>query len=579
MSAADQLIETFQDIGSTYIKKDIRQYIITNLENIKKHVDNQKIKCLDEVIAIITKERPNIADRKRLSQLEPTVIKIINENKQQFAQNDNLTNETITLDEIESMLDKKIPNYNIFTENHPMKGITWDKSKQKFQVKNENINTCSKDLDTACQKIIQSFDVKNTNDFGIKYVIKFFVYHNQYFITYWTNNEPFFDIQHIISVLTLKKSSWNDKYNEYHKHIIHFKLHKNEFGGYILRELISEESMTNLIMSSNSTFSKSFKKDISRILSEMRRNGLLSITNESIKLVLPRTKKSLQEMDEENNKLIAPDTYPIYNYNDPLDAQFIRHLITIGANTALSKFHNKHILYAFIIPLKTDHQDIIIKFGYSESLIKRDGTLKKEYKSNMYFITAKIINGQRDERTFHDHLKNKFPTLIESHIIDGKEKTELYKFSPILLREFDEYLHQDDTNPELIQCINLEMVRHYKKHMTESMYDYMIIKEINQHEEVMAQKNLELSQLRYQYIDKEIQLAKIRSTLAETTSTNTSNTIESSKFNTSYRTKILSKIPHYNSPSMPTTKNVTLANLIKINEYLKLEEVPNKEDL
>jgi len=91
---------------------------------------------------------------------------------------------------------------------------------------------------------------------------------------------------------------------------------------------------------------------------------------------------------------------------------------------------------------------------------------------------------------------------------------------------------------------------------------------LNQHEEVMAQKNLELSQLRYQYFDKEIQLAKIRSTLAETTSTNTSNTIESSKFNTSYRTKILSKIPHYNSPSMPTTKNVTLANLIKIKKKL-----------
>src|SRR5690606_6780838 len=93
---------------------------------------------------------------------------------------------------------------------------------------------------------------------------------------------PLFDIQHIISVLNLKTTSYTEKYNEFSNQITNYIWYKNEFDGYILRELIPETTVFEIILSSNSIISKSFKKDVSEILSDLRKDGDLIITNDTI---------------------------------------------------------------------------------------------------------------------------------------------------------------------------------------------------------------------------------------------------------------------------------------------------------
>lgn len=224
----------------------------------------------------------------------------------------------------------------------------------------------------------------------------YFIYYwkNHYFICYWKNNEPYFDIQHIISVLNLKRS--NDKYNEFCDDIIYYKWHKNEFDGYILYELIDEQTAYQIILISNSTLSKSFKKNISKILANLRKQEQLNVSNDKMTL----NKKSYKSMNETNDKNIGDITYPIYTYNNIAHTQFVRHLKNLSANIPLAKFTNKHVLYAFVIPIKTNHNDIILKFGYSKDIFQRIKDLKSEYGSKVYLINIKIISGQKTKKDF-----------------------------------------------------------------------------------------------------------------------------------------------------------------------------------
>ena len=81
-----------------------------------------------------------------------------------------------------------------------MMGVAFTKSKNKYRVN----NTYVKDLETACDQILDIFDTKKTEIIGKKVP---FSYKKSSFMSYWYKNKPYFDIQHIISVLNLKKSS------------------------------------------------------------------------------------------------------------------------------------------------------------------------------------------------------------------------------------------------------------------------------------------------------------------------------------------------------------------------------------
>ena len=298
MKRQQQLITTINDLANTkYIKKDKIFFVKDNLEIIKESTTNQESKHIDTVIDLISKQKLKIEDIKKLKQVKPIVIKIVKKYEEEYNEepNEDEIDNKLTIEEVENKLDEKIPEYNGFDENHPMKGVTLENI-NRYKIQYGNIKSHAKNISNACNKIIEFSGYKNSKIFGKNIPKKYFIYSNHYFVSYWDQNEPYFDIQHIISVLNLKKSSWNDKYKEFCNEIEYYLWHPNLFGGYILRELINEQTVYKLILSSNSTLSKSFKKDIAKILADLRKEDLLEITNEKIS----KKKKNISGMNENN---------------------------------------------------------------------------------------------------------------------------------------------------------------------------------------------------------------------------------------------------------------------------------------
>ena len=90
-----------------------------------------------------------------------------------------------------------------------MKGIIYDETKKHYKIKIENLDTYSKNLEAAIDKVKNIFYPQNATLTGKKWVKKSFFYQNHYFISYWHKNKPYFDIKHIISILNLKPIGMN----------------------------------------------------------------------------------------------------------------------------------------------------------------------------------------------------------------------------------------------------------------------------------------------------------------------------------------------------------------------------------
>jgi prophage antirepressor-like protein len=192
---------------------------------------------------------------------------------------------------VETILDKKINSYNNYSNEHPMPGVTWDFSKNRYVIrignnkitrfskKNDAIDNCFKQTINCLQKK----GGKNGNDIT-EFATLFFDYSGHFFVTYWKDNEPYFDIQHLLSIIGVEESVKNKKYNTLKNKIVEYTYFTNEWGGKIIRELVSESSMYEIIMSSNSTVSKSFKSDVSKILVELRKKGMLNVNRDGINL-------------------------------------------------------------------------------------------------------------------------------------------------------------------------------------------------------------------------------------------------------------------------------------------------------
>lgn len=241
------------------------------------------------------------------------MIKLIKKYEEEFndESNEDDINEELTTDEIENKLDSKIPKYNKYDKNHPMQGVTFNEKNNNFRLQYKNYDSNATNFTTACEKIKEKITPKNQEKILKKCGKNYFTYMDHFFITYWKNNDPLFDIQHIISVLNLKPSYIKEKYNEFSDKIIYYMWHKNEYDGYILRELIDEKSMYELILSSNSKFSKSFKTDIAQILVQLRKENKLQITNNKIQL---KTNNSNKFAIQFSTKIIHQQTN-VYNYN------------------------------------------------------------------------------------------------------------------------------------------------------------------------------------------------------------------------------------------------------------------------
>ena len=135
-----------------------------------------------------------------------------------------------------------------------------------------------------------------------------------------------------------------EKYNEYSDNITNYIVHENKYKGYIFRELIKENTMYDIVLSSNSAFSKSFRKDVSNILVELRQNNRLSISNDKLEL-----KKPLTVLNRSDN--LSNYSHRVCSYDRPEDISYANFLIIEGANMPISCLLHKHVLYAFILPI------------------------------------------------------------------------------------------------------------------------------------------------------------------------------------------------------------------------------------
>ena len=184
--------------------------------------------------------------------------------------------------EIEKLLDDDIGKYNIFNNTNPMQGV-YLSPKQKWRFMDDYHDTTDKKF-RAIKKFAKKALLPTTahlltenkpesENFCNK---TYAIYQGHLFVSFWYNEEPLFDIQHIISVLNLKPASHIKKYDEYKTQISHYVWHENEYRGYILRELISKETAFLIIHSC-----QNIQIDFVDILTELRETKITLLVNQT----------------------------------------------------------------------------------------------------------------------------------------------------------------------------------------------------------------------------------------------------------------------------------------------------------
>lgn len=528
MKTYNELLETIDTLPTvTYLKKTEIQNICDSFNIVKNIAAKTESKIIDSVLEIVSKGNLKAVDRKQLTNIKPKIIIIVKKYKDKYIElRDEAMCDDLDTDEVEALLDKKIPDYNKFNKKFPMKGVTWNAAKKQYHVKYGTVSTFYANLSTACNKVMQLINLDGEKKFSKSLAKHHFSYRNHYFVCYWHDNQAYFDIQHVISVLDLPESSFKAKYQEYSDTITLYKWHQNEFGGYLLRELITENHMCQLIMSA-SDFPKSFKKDVNNILINLCRDLGLStfveIINEPTKEVPFSNKEFINAM---NQTKIVP-----YNQLTHEHIMYAQLLVSLGSRTPIAKYFGRHVLYAFILLIDTCYHYIIIKFGYTENLADRFKSLESEFKCPVYFVKAKFINGRKDEQAFHNLLKNKYAHLIESYSSNRKEKTELYRLNSMLMEEFDHFcVNQGDH--KLSDKIELtpeekSFIQHLKQQEflfqnqmrelelstldNQSRYLYLISKEKLAHEQKIKEidKEIKLKELELEHKKLDIAAKKI----------------------------------------------------------------------
>lgn len=437
MDLPKQIIDTLNSVKvDESLNKDDKTSANDHLKFLEKIVDNNtEKKNLNMIIEVLNKGRLTIADKETIIELKPKIEAIVNKYVEEFniEPNTDAIDKTLNEDEIELILDGKINKYQ-FNKKHPMDYVSYDIRDKNYKVsigKNYHIKKIYDACKTAKKFIITEKSPKKTVDFPEK--IKF-DYQGHYILSYWINNNPYFDIQHIISILNLKTAHWNEKYNYFSEYITYHVWHQNQFGGYILRELISEEGMFQIILSSNSVVSKSFKKDVSKILVGLRKSGNLIITSEHIQLTnnVLKSTSAIKEYD-----------YRILSYSNHNDISNVQTYVDYASNINIAEYANTPVMYLFIIFLPTNHTYFLAKIGYTDNIVTRIKTLKYEYKAKNCLLNLKRVISQTTERQFHDLVKIAYPKLPEHYKIksaDGKkttDKDEIYKFTSKLYDEFN----------------------------------------------------------------------------------------------------------------------------------------------
>lgn len=337
--------------------------------------------------------------------------------------------------DVEDTLDKTVAKYSGFSEKHPMDYVSYDETCANYKFRHSGLTITNKKLTVICDKVLKNF-YDNFTDGILEIVIKNKIpikYAEKNILVYNTVDDPLFDIQHIFSLLGLEQSSISEKYDTFKQHITHFGVHKNQYGGYIIREFVSFKIMCQIIMSSNKKFAKKFKEDVSEILDNLRQTGQLTLSQNTLSV---NTEHS-QLMETHINSMLESGK-EIQSYDNPAYNEFVKNLIIEGSKISITPYMDNHVMYIFVTTLKdpSGKNRILCKVGYTYDIVTRLASLRSDYGCKFYQIAFKIVKSEQYEKDFHKMIKTLHRDLHVPTKCKNKDKDEIYVFDKILYNEF-----------------------------------------------------------------------------------------------------------------------------------------------
>ena len=432
--------------------------------------------------------------------------------KKKAVSNKDTMTRKMKVSEVEDMLDREIPQYNRYTKENPMLGISWNKTKKIWLVRFQDMN-----IDTKRAKIEDAANIvtcaitsslKKQKKILKNEALSYITYKHKHICIYNTVDNPLFDIMHIVKLLDV--SDMNKKYNQFKDLITHYGFKKNEFGGYIMKEFISEKSVYQLVLSSNSALSKEFKIEVSEILADLRKSSHIAISNDKLKLMNPDIKRQDMRDDDVNNQLssVSKHSNNKISYDNLFYLEMIKTLVKNGSLITIQLYAEQHVLYCFILGMCDPEgmNRIFVKIGYTFDIINRIKQLRTEYNCEVYLIGIKYVNSEQVEKKFHSGIKTTTKDLAYTFKIDGKKKDEVYLFSESL---YEEFMAVQDSKPTVNKVsqvdIHIEqMIKNqymYFVKYTESITAHSLISQIrpdgNEHYQNVLIKYLEINKEKY----------------------------------------------------------------------------------
>ena len=396
---------------------------------------------VNELISILEKKTINKQLKESIKQKTELLLSKLDENNKIVSHDADceIVDDMVKLDIIEKELDDMIDYYNKHTKTYPMYGINWNDSRKKWRMQHNKIDKYNSNLEDLAQEILVIICPKNLIKILKIRTSCFITHQNKNIVIYNTKEEPLFDVRHIIKLLNVADEG--AKYNEFKDKITHYGFKKNEYGGYIVKRFVPESVMYEIIMSSSSAFSKSFKTCVSKILCELRQDNKLIITTNEIALAKPNyNKKTICDKQIKSNlDMILHNNTMEHTYDNPFYCNMVKVLIRDGSQIPLQKYANNHVLYFFIITI-VDFENknrIFCKIGYTADIISRIKSLREEYKCELYLIGLKYIRSEQMEKEFHKSIKITKKHLVYLMQINGRDKDEIYIFDELLYKEFE----------------------------------------------------------------------------------------------------------------------------------------------
>ena len=380
--------------------------------------------------------------------------------------------------------------YN-YSNEKPMDGVSYDTNRSRYSYSIDGRMYYSKILEKVCQAKISNWKKNGKFNAEILQTLKKVIeYQNKYIIPFWykhdNETDPLFDIKHILKLLDVDDRQMRNIKSQIKddSKFIHFE--PNEYNGYIVRELINEKTMYQIVLDSRSAFSKSFKSDISDLLINMRKHGNIQFAG-----ITPQKRRST--IAHSNiSEIVSTEIIQVINggikiTNDE-GMTYVKSLIEKGETIHLSSYIGDHVLYFFITNILSSDDHVICKIGYTSNINKRIESLTDEYEgSKFHLIGIKRIRNVSDEKDFHSMIKHRYKQLVCNDItIKSTHKDELYMFDKCLWEEFNALVEYHDTKKTM--SIN-DIMDKYENGIIDDRTMHSLLR--------ILEKNIELEILKY----------------------------------------------------------------------------------